>query len=179
MHGPDDDCGYSAAPMTNGAEPNELTTLRARVKELEGQLEASEVRVNSWLFVAGKNAEAVEQLQKQNALLTLEVRKYREALEEIGGRGKYAISYPHTIAEAFVVARNALDDETPDTIALDAYVEPWKKDAERLREALFKISEGDVGRPRRVDQCRHGIYGFENCEACYQEFAEKALTSEE
>ena len=52
----------------------------------------------------------------------------------------------------------------------------WAADEiKRLRAALTDISEGDIGRPHRIEKCVHGSYGFQPCENCYMDFAAKVL----
>lgn len=59
--------------------------------------------------------------------------------------------------------------------ALIAEIESLRAEAERLREALKRISEGDVGRPLKAEKCSHGQYGYEHCEECFSDFARGAL----
>ena len=46
-----------------------------------------------------------------------------------------------------------------------------------LREALEKIATGDARDIHKVKQCKHGKYGYEDCEACIAEYAQDALSA--
>ncbi len=42
-------------------------------------------------------------------------------------------------------------------------------------EALTKIKHGDCRTTRKIEKCAHGQYGYENCEACFNDFADDIL----
>jgi hypothetical protein len=47
----------------------------------------------------------------------------------------------------------------------------------RLREALSELANGNARVIATADMCDHKNYGYEACEACLQEYAEKALST--
>lgn len=80
-------------------------------------------------------------------------------------------------------ARVWLEDCVADSVTVemaleheaDKYAPSLRAEVERLREALKRISEGDVGRPLKAEKCSHGQYGYEHCEECFSDFARGAL----
>jgi len=113
-------CGYGSK--------DELTTLRERVKELELLRDGLVKKLAHVSVQFGDIEVRYSDAYQQNALLTLEAKRLREALKWLCMRCEDQGHYSPT-RQPIVV--NALS--TPlDTSALDAYVAGWKKDAELL-----------------------------------------------
>ena len=66
---------------------------------------------------------------------------------------------------------------TPLVRELEQKLAEVTKQRDELAAALEKISDGDIGRPHKVEKCSHDKYGFENCEECFCDFARAALAS--
>jgi hypothetical protein len=60
-----------------------------------------------------------------------------------------------------------------------AALQTREKEISELKAALYEISQGDGRTTKKMDKCAHGQYGFEQCESCIAEFAERVLATHE
>lgn len=68
----------------------------------------------------------------------------------------------------------------PDEVIESLYKQLTAKTAEceRLRESMQNVINGDYPHPRRVEQCVHGKYGYEECTECVDDYLQQALAGE-
>lgn len=85
-----------------------------------------------------------------------------------------------SLKEELRTAQIALEDATP-MIGQNAYLTQQLAAAngrvDMLKAALNEIVVGDVRNTPKADQCIHGRYGFEECENCYVDYAQAALSN--
>jgi len=71
------------------------------------------------------------------------------------------------MTEAMDIVRRAIGN---DAATLESELEKADAEIERLRAGIKTYLDGNYSTTKKNDKCKHGIYGFETCENCIDEY---------